>query len=171
MFQPGDLLMEPRGSLKNSVRIINPTRHTQWTTQKKGLELGSVIRRQISVNPRLNINPSFFISPSKSLFRMIFSPLYYFFFTTSNHQIIDKRSLTEFLINLLDMKSNFTLTLGYLNPALNNQAWEITRDVPNMTNWIFYYLSQGGLTTLIWTIHLHNTVQTNDGTSNILSFH
>ena len=80
MFQPGDLLMEPRGSLKNSVRIISPTRHTQWTTQKKGLELGSVIRRQISVNPRLNINPSFFISPSKSLFRMIFSPLYYFFF-------------------------------------------------------------------------------------------
>ena len=80
MFQPGDLLMEPRGSLKNSVRIINPTRHTQRTTQKKGLELGSVIRRQISVNPRLNINPSFFISPSKSLFRMIFSPLYYFFF-------------------------------------------------------------------------------------------
>ena len=66
MFQPGDLLMEARGSLKNSVRIINPTRHTQWTTQKKGLQLGSVVRRQISVNPGLNINPSFFISPSKA---------------------------------------------------------------------------------------------------------
>ena len=35
MFQPGDLLMEPRGSLKNSLRIINPTRHPMNDTEKK----------------------------------------------------------------------------------------------------------------------------------------
>ena len=28
----------------------------------------------------------------------------------------------NFLLKLSDLKSNFTLTLGYLNPALNNPA-------------------------------------------------
>ena len=31
-----------------------------------------------------------------------------------------KRFELNFLLKLSDLKSNFTLTLGYLNPALNN---------------------------------------------------
>ena len=36
----------------------------------------------------------------------------------SNHQLVDKKNKTEMLFKL----SNHTLTLGYLNPALNNSA-------------------------------------------------
>ena len=45
---------------------------------------------------------------------------------TAFHQasltIVDKKGIltTEFLLKLLDLKSDFTLTLGYLNPSLNN---------------------------------------------------
>ena len=41
------------------------------------------------------------------------------------HQIVilqTKRIRLNFLLKLLDLKSDFTLTLGYLNPALNNPA-------------------------------------------------
>ena len=43
----------------------------------------------------------------------------------SKHQIVilqTKRIRLNFLLKLLDLKSDFTLTLGYLNPALNNPA-------------------------------------------------
>ena len=33
-----------------------------------------------------------------------------------------KRFELNFLLKFSDLKSNFTLTLGYLNPALNNQG-------------------------------------------------
>ena len=80
--------MEPRGSLKNSLRIINPTRHPINDTEKKGLQLGSVVR--VSVNPGLSINSGFFISAPKSLFGIIFSIFFFFFlvfffFTASHH--------------------------------------------------------------------------------------
>ena len=48
-----------------------------------------------------------------------FSPFY------MEHPIIKlltKRIILNFLWNLSDLKSDFTLTLGYLNPALNNPA-------------------------------------------------
>ena len=35
-----------------------------------------------------------------------------------------KRFELNFLLKLSDLKSNFTLTLGYLNPALNNPGQE-----------------------------------------------
>ena len=166
MFQPGDLLMEARGSLKNSVRIINPTRHTQWTTQKKGLQLGSVVRRQISVNPGLNIIPSFFISPSKA-FLGWFS-LYFIIFFLYCIQSLNYRQKKFDWVSYKPLRYEIKF---HTYSGLSKPSFEQPRDVPNMTNWIFYYLSQGGLTTLIWTIHLHNMVQTNDGTSNLLSFH
>ena len=43
----------------------------------------------------------------------------------SKHQIVilqTKKIRLNFLLKLLDLKSDFTLTLGYLNPALNNPA-------------------------------------------------
>ena len=39
----------------------------------------------------------------------------------SNHQIADKKNSAEFAFNLQYLNSNFTLTLGYLNPALNKK--------------------------------------------------
>ena len=37
-------------------------------------------------------------------------------------KLVTKRIILNFLWNLSDLKSDFTLTLGYLNPALNNPA-------------------------------------------------
>ena len=51
----------------------------------------------------------FFFFCSDLYFQIIFS----FLFRASNHQIIDERITLHLL-------SNFALTLGYLNPVLNN---------------------------------------------------
>ena len=73
---------------------------------------GPVVRRPISANPGLNFNLRFFIPSLKSLFGKIFSVL----FKASSSHTLNKKNSTE------DLKSDFTLTLGYLNPALNNPA-------------------------------------------------
>ena len=39
-----------------------------------------------------------------------------------NHQITEKKNYTKFSTKTFSLKSDFTLTLGYLNPALNNMA-------------------------------------------------
>jgi len=52
--------------------------------------------------------------------RIIFSVL----FRASNHQIVGKENKTEFAFKLSYHNSNFALTLGYLNPALNKPAQE-----------------------------------------------
>lgn len=41
-------------------------------------------------------------------------------FRACNHQIVNKNNDTEFSLKLSDLKSDMTLTLGYVNPALNN---------------------------------------------------
>ena len=40
-----------------------------------------------------------------------------------------KRFELNFLLKLSDLKSNLTLTLSYLNPALNNPAQEIKKKI------------------------------------------
>ena len=84
---------------------------------------GPVVQRLISPNPGLNCNPAFFISLFKSPFGKIFTIL----FRTSNDQIASKNIWTGFSLKVSDLKSNFTLTLGYLNPPLNNRGlnWDI----------------------------------------------
>ena len=79
---------------------------------------GPVVRRRISANTGLNFNLDFFTPLFESLFGIISSILY----RASNHQILIKKNYTEFLLKLSGLKSEFTLTLGYLNPALNNPA-------------------------------------------------
>ena len=79
--------------------------------------LGPVVQRPISANPGLNFNPGCFLSLFKSLFRTIF-----LLFRAANYQLVDKNSWCGFSLKLSDLKSNFTLTLGYLKPALNNSA-------------------------------------------------
>ena len=171
MFQPGDLLIEPRGSLKNSVRIINPTRHTLWTTQKKGLQLGSVVRRQISVNPGLNVNPSFFISPSKSLFRMIFSLLYYFFLYCIQSLNYRQKKFDWVSYKPFRYEIKFHTYSGLSKPSFEQPSLRNNKRCAKNDQLNILLLIPGRVTTFIWTIHLHNMVQTNDGTSNLLSFH
>ena len=78
----------------------------------------SVVRRLISNNPGLNLNPRFFIFFSKAYSRIFFS----IFFRSSSYQTWTKRTKMNFLFELSYLNSNFTLTLGYLNLPLNNPA-------------------------------------------------
>ena len=77
-----------------------------------------VVQRVISTNLELNLNlnPGFFISLFNSLLGKIFPIL----FRTSNDQIASKKIWSKLPLKLSDLKSNSTLTLGYLNPALEN---------------------------------------------------
>ena len=67
----------------------------------------------------LHFNLGFFFFCSKAFSRIIFSIL----FRASNHQIVGKKYKTELLFKLSCLNSSSrALTLGYLNPALNNSA-------------------------------------------------
>ena len=81
--------------------------------------LGLVVWRPISANPRLNFIIGFYVSLLKSRFRIILP------FSFLGHLIIKlktKRVKLSFLFKLSDLKTSFILTVGYLNPALNNPA-------------------------------------------------
>ena len=67
---------------------------------------------------RLAINLGFFFLCSKAFSRIIFCAI----FRASNHQLVDKKTKTEMPFKLSYLNSNLALTLGYLNPALNNSA-------------------------------------------------
>ena len=82
----------------------------EFDKRENSILLGPAVRRSISSSSRLNFNLGFFIPLFKSLFGIIFCVLW----RASNS--------TEFLLKLSDLKSDFTLTLAYLNPALNNPA-------------------------------------------------
>ena len=76
------------------------------------------LKPHLSTNPRLNFNMGFFIPLLQSLFQII-SILF------SGHPIIQlytKVALLNFLLKLLNLKSDSTLTLDYLYPALKNLA-------------------------------------------------
>ena len=82
---------------------------------------GPVFWRTISANPRLkNSNTSFFIPLFKSLFGVMNSNLS----RASIIKLSTKKFLPSFLLKLSALKSDFTQTLGYLNPASNNQTQE-----------------------------------------------
>ena len=73
--------------------------------------------------------------------QIIFSIL----FRVSNHQIVDKKNSTDLLFTFSYLNSNFPLTLGYLNPALNTPApevqWFLARwnQIENITNTMMHY--------------------------------
>ena len=81
-------------------------------------DLGPVVRRPISANPRLNWNLGFFIP----LFKILFGIIFCVPFRASNSHILDKNYSTEFSSKAFRSEISFTLTLDYLNPALNNPA-------------------------------------------------
>ena len=85
--------------------------------------LGPFVRRLISATLGLNlIHVSLFLC-SKAFKGEIFLIL----FRTFNDQIAKKKKIElNFLLKLSDLKSNFTLILGYLHPALNSPGQIVT---------------------------------------------
>ena len=68
---------------------------------------GLVVQRPISINPRLNFNPGFFMYLFKSLFRIILV-------RASNNQFVDKKNCIYFSFKVSGLISDFTLNLGFL---------------------------------------------------------
>ena len=77
-----------------------------------------VVWSPISPNLWLHFNPGFFIPSFKSLLGIIF----YIAFRASSHLILDRKNSIEFFIKAFRSEISFKLTMGYLNPALNNLA-------------------------------------------------
>ena len=48
----------------------------------------------------------------------------------ANHQSVDKKIIPSLLFKLSYLNSNFALTLGYLNPSLNNPAQDSGFRIP-----------------------------------------
>ena len=107
-----------------------------WARRTELTNMGAVVRRPISANPGLNLNLGFFSFCSKAFSRIIFSILS----KASSHQIVGKKN--NFKLNLLFklsyLNSNFALTLGYLNPALNNPALIANFSNPGMLDKTFF---------------------------------
>ena len=87
----------------------------------------SRLHRCVHITPRallfeawLALHLGFFFLCAKAFSRIIFSVI----FRASNHQLVDKRIKTEMFFKLPNLNSNLALTLGYLNPTLNNSAQE-----------------------------------------------
>ena len=76
-----------------------------------------MFKNLIRVNPGLNFYPGFFNAFLKP-FQLIFSII----FRVSNHPIVNKWNGTQFSLKALNPKLDFTITLGYLNPGLNDLA-------------------------------------------------
>ena len=91
------------------------TSYLYKTTTWHNHYLGPVVLRPITAWPRVKFDPDFFFLCSKAFSWIIFSVI----FRASNHQLVDKKNQNwkAFFSNL---NSNLALTLGYLNPALNN---------------------------------------------------
>ena len=79
---------------------------------KSGFKLST--RDQLFEGRSKALNLGFFFMCSTAFSLIFFCSI----LRASNHQLVDKKNKTEMLFKL----SNHTLTLGYLNPALNNLA-------------------------------------------------
>ena len=82
---------------------------------------GSVVRRPVSSNLGLNLNPGFFFFSSKSPKHSV-GQFSLFFLQYPIIKLKAKRIKLDLFFKLSYPSSNFALTLGYLNPASNNPA-------------------------------------------------
>ena len=82
--------------------------------------LGFVLINYSTYGVKLNLG--FFTLCSKAFSQIILSVI----FRASNHQLVDKKELKLKWFKLSNLNSNLALTLGYLNPALNNSAMAST---------------------------------------------
>ena len=83
---------------------------------KSGFKLST--RDQLFEGRSKALNLGFFFMCSTAFSLIFFCAI----FRASNHQLVDKKNKTEMLFKLSNLNSNHALTLGYLNPALNNSA-------------------------------------------------
>ena len=77
--------------------MVDVKLHISWkvnlqTAYTYDEDLGPVVRRLISANPRLNFNLDFFIPLFKCFVGIVFLVLY----RASNNHILDKKNSTEF---------------------------------------------------------------------------
>ena len=81
------------------------------------LSWAQLFERRLALNPGLNLTQFSFSFVQKHFLRQ-------FSLTFIEHQInlLTKRIKLNLLYKLSYLNSNFALTLGYLNPALNNLA-------------------------------------------------
>ena len=77
---------------------------------------GPIVRRPISAYPKVKFNPGFYFFCSKAFSRIIFSVIF------KSINLLTKRIKLKLLSKLSFLNSNFAVTLGYLNPVLNNSA-------------------------------------------------
>ena len=106
----------PNVDLKPSITLCSWARNFIF---KESLSTkGPVVQGPVSTYPRLNFSLDFFIPLLKSLFGTIFMCS----FKGIKYSYSRQKYWLNFLLKLLDLKSDFTLTLGYLNPALKNPA-------------------------------------------------
>ena len=85
-----------------------------------------IVQRPISANPGLNFYPGMFFFSSKVFSLAIFSSNFlYSCKSGQSSNCRQKRIQLNLLSKLLYLISNFALTLGYLNPTLNNPAQSI----------------------------------------------
>ena len=73
------------------------------------MDLGPVVQRLISANPRLNFNLDFFIPLFKSLFGIVSGV----FYRASNNHILDKKNLTEFSFKVIRSEIRFHTNPGF----------------------------------------------------------
>ena len=95
--------------------------------------LGPVVLKPISANHALNFNLGFIFFCSKAFSQIIFTILY----SASIKIFITLRAKgikLNLLFKLSNLNLNFALTLGYLNPALNNPALIIRQVQPQESN-------------------------------------
>ena len=81
-----------------------------YLSQEIFTELGPVVRRSISANPRLNLDLGFFIPLFKCHFKMISCVL----IRASNSHILDKKNSTEFSFKAIISEIRF-----HTNPGLS----------------------------------------------------
>ena len=89
----GSLLPVPERTWERDSLGLHSLMTKIWAWSFDGTLLGPVVRTPVSANPGLNFNQDFFFFSSKALFRIIFSIP----FRASNHQIVGKENLTEFV--------------------------------------------------------------------------
>ena len=113
------------------------------------LKQGPYVRGPNSTNPRIiKIQVAQFLCS-----RTFFRSFTLFFLEHSIIKLDTKWIKLNFLLKLSDLKSNFTLTLGYLNPALNNLT--LINNGQNL-NMVFLWALKLGLFSLKYWRHASN---------------
>ena len=101
---------------KDCDTLCDSSSHRFITNQRN--DQGPVVRRLICTNQYIKFNPRFLFPLFKSLCGIILPILCGEFIP----QIINKKNSTEFPFKAFRSETNFTLTLGHFNPALNDSV-------------------------------------------------